>query len=847
MKVLFAVSNENISESIVKKYQKDYKEIISYKNVYYFNAILKEIQKDKSYDRIVISEDLEPFANNNYEQIDRFIFDKLDGISDEAENDVGEDIPIILICSDRRSKSESILVKLFGIGIYSAILGQDRSIDTVCKLINRPRSKKDAKQYYKIDSDDVNYQTENENEVSEEELQNILNHYKKLGKNEERYVDSFNNIASQYNDIQLKLIVSHLPIRVKAVLESESPKYQELVTFNPKLKNKHNKTTENKPKREITANLIGIETKAQKTTKPVVIPTAINTAKAQKLTKNTGNKVTGIKNNNLKEETVVVKNNDINKKESAVIKNKTIDEKEKTSIKEEPVKKGRGRPRKIVQEQNKKEEQPVKKGRGRPRKIVQEQEVEQPVKRGRGRPKKIRIEDEELDLLDISEEDILTDFESVKKDKNTSIKYNDEEDNDIIPGFDDEDDDDIISEFDDEDDEDDDDIISGFDDEDDEDDDDIIPGFDDEDDEDDDDIISGFDDEDDEDDDDIISGFDDEDDEDDDGIIPGFDDEDDEDDDDIIPGFDDEDDENDNDSRYNRSGTQIVNNMYVDTKSTVDTLLTKDKKMVAFVGTTKAGTSFIINNLAEITSSMGIKTAILDTTENRNSYYIYTKNEDALRTTAFGCFKKLRSGIPDGIKVNKNLTIFTSLPDPENKRELNDYDNILSTLVQNYSLVLIDCDFNTPIEYFAKAQEIYLVQSMDVLTIQPLTAFLRDLKAKNVLKPTKLRVIINKEARVRSITVKTIIGGMSYFNDPAMSFMTELFDRNTIKYINIPFDISVYERYLEGLVNCNISINGYPKMFIAKLKELASIVYPMVSGTRKGIYTKCWIFKRKCK
>jgi len=263
---------------------------------------------------------------------------------------------------------------------------------------------------------------------------------------------------------------------------------------------------------------------------------------------------------------------------------------------------------------------------------------------------------------------------------------------------------------------------------------------------------------------------------------------------------------------------------------------------VAFVGTTKAGTSFIINNLAELVSSMGIKTAILDTTENRNSYYIYTKNEDALRTTSFSCFKKLRSGIPDGIKVNKNLTVFTSLPDPDNKKELLDYDNILSTLVQNYSLVLIDCDFNTPIEYFAKAQELYLVQSMDVLTIQPLTAFLRDLKAKNVLKPSKLRVIINKEARVRSITVKTIIGGMSYFNDPAMSFMTELFDRNTVKYISIPFDMNVYERYLEGLVNCNISINGYSKLFIAKLKELASIVYPMLPVSRKSLFIKCWIF-----
>lgn len=92
MKVLFAVSNENISESIIKKYQKEYKEIISSKNVYYFNAIQKELQKDNTYDRIVVSEDLEPFANNDYEAIDRFIFDKLDSISDEATDTRGTEI-----------------------------------------------------------------------------------------------------------------------------------------------------------------------------------------------------------------------------------------------------------------------------------------------------------------------------------------------------------------------------------------------------------------------------------------------------------------------------------------------------------------------------------------------------------------------------------------------------------------------------------------------------------------------------------------------------------------------------------------------------------------------------------
>ena len=112
MKVLFVVNDESISTSIVKKYQKQYKEIISYKNVYYFNAVIKELQKNKTYDRIVISEDLDEITSLNVYQKDKIIFDKLDNISDESVNSDGEDIPIILICNDRRNKSEEILVIL---------------------------------------------------------------------------------------------------------------------------------------------------------------------------------------------------------------------------------------------------------------------------------------------------------------------------------------------------------------------------------------------------------------------------------------------------------------------------------------------------------------------------------------------------------------------------------------------------------------------------------------------------------------------------------------------------------------------------------------------------------------
>jgi len=229
MKVLFAVNDESISTSIVKKYQKEYKEIISYKNVYYFNAILKELQRNKTYDRIVISEDLEEFTSSSYEQKDKFIFDRLDNISDEAISTAGVDIPIILISSDRRTKGEPILVKLFSISIYNAILGEDRTIDEVCRLINKPRTKKEAKLYYKIDSEDAKYEREKENEVSEMELQNILRHFKKLGKNEKDYVESFRKIVSQYNKEQMKIVIAVLPQNVKKVLQENSAEYQKIV------------------------------------------------------------------------------------------------------------------------------------------------------------------------------------------------------------------------------------------------------------------------------------------------------------------------------------------------------------------------------------------------------------------------------------------------------------------------------------------------------------------------------------------------------------------------------------------------------------------------------------------
>ncbi len=732
MKVLFAVNNEAVSESIVKKYQQMYKEIILSKNVYYFNAILKEIQKDKSYDCIVINEDLEPFTNNNYEAIDNFIFEKLDSISDEAVSPAGEDIPIILIATERRTKTDNLLIKLFGIGVYSALLGQDRSIEEVCKLIHKPRSKKEAKIYYNIDSNDVEYKPETETDVSETEIQNILAHYKRLGRNEDRYAESFDSIASQYTDAQLKVIIKFLPLNVKAVLEESSPKYQQLMAFGAGNRGKSSQTqSKNKTKmknntdKAISNSGIKVESipsGEKKITKPVIIPPVAQVKRVEKV------------------ETVNNAQNIINQNEEEIPQ---IEE-----IQETP--KRRGRPKKV-------QAQP------------QETTMEEPAKKRRGRPKK----SEENDLSNFGEDSILPGFEE-EPEENMLPSFEEQSEENMLPGFEEQSEENML------------------------------PGFD------------------------TVE---------DDNTLPGFENFD-EQESSVLPGFDSTEDMQ---NSYTNTQTQYNPNEDVQdlqsiygTNSTMnfENAITGNNKIVAFVGTTKNGTSFLVNNIAELMSQQGIKTAILDLTKNRNSYYIYTKNDEELRQLAFSCIEKLTQGVAQGIKVNNNLDVYTSLPGENTSTE--NYRTILQTLTRNYSLILLDCDFSTQYEYLVQAQEIYLVQNMDVLTIQPLTAYLRDLKAKGALEQSKLRVVINQYTRVRGVTEKAIIGGMAFYNDPAMSFMTELFNRETIPYCTIPFDSQVYAKYLEGLINCNISMQGYSKEFNQALKKLGSMVYPLIESGKNN-------------
>ena len=774
MKILFAVSNENIAEAVKKEYQNNYKAQLITKNVYYFNAIIKELQNNKTYDVVIISEDLEPFANNNYDIIDKFLCDKLKIIREEAKNENGENLPIIFITTDRHILGDNFTTKLYEIGIYNALVGNDRSIENVCTLMFHPRVKHEAKAYYRVNSEIDS--TPKDDDVKEEEIKNIIAHYKKLGKAEEKYVESFNNIASQYNDAQLKVIIRFLPLNVKAVLEAQSPKYQSLTTFANNYNSSATKHDSHKQRQEqvkeknITVNTNNDRVMEQisslKDDSNVIIPNAMNINKVRKidLKKEENNIKNKVENeNDIPTLPGLEKNDAIEEKNNDILPGLDDLEEEKGNIIEE--------------------EAVVKRGRGRPRKNpVNTVSVETP-KRGRGRPKKVQITEVPEEVKDVEKENIEETNNLESQNKIDEQKENTE----------------VIVDT-------------------------ILPGFEEE-----------------------ISN--------------------------------ENLDSNNLDKRNHFSkidnndtiGNNEINNIenIYERKDTMDNeevqkavvdgnlitekfalkpnsmsqkqsvryenieyIIPADKRIVSFIGTSKSGVSFIVNNLAHMLSSFNINVAILDLTKNKNSFYIYTNNEESLRNKAEKSIYSLLEGNAYGVKVNKNLTLYTALPtDAENFYEA---DKVLKTLIDNYSVVLIDCDYDTPIGYFDNSTDLFLVQNMDILTMQPLTTFLKELKAKGVLKDEKIRFISNMETKVKGVSSQILLSAISVYKDPGMSYTIDLFDKNVIKVFKIPFDIEAYNKYLTSLVECNISLTGYSKNILSSLKEIAASIYPLINTEKNN-------------
>lgn len=533
MKILFGLNNDDTVKAIVKYYEDTYKEKIEYKNVYYFKQAIQEISTG-GYDRLVILEDLEKYPNNNYAQIDDFIFRNIDAMTDEfdAKN-------IIFVASDRRKLGDDFLAKLFNIGVYTVLTGENRTKSKVASAINSPKMKKDVKKYYE---DSANRNVYSKVEVSEIEIQRIITYYKNQNGNTEKYVEIFDKIGSQYTNEQLRIIVGFLPAAVKEYLQENSDRYKEVLASG--------------------GVVLPTPTKENTTVEPV---------------------------------------------------------KEVVTVEKQP---------EIIE------------------KIVVKQQKPQATV-----------------LTQVMEKEVVRAVYEVPKDY---------------------------------------------------------------------------------------------------------------------------------------------------------------KKVVCMVGAPKVGTTFCINGIATALYKRDIKVGIVDLTRKRDSYTLYTYDNEGKRAIAAESMKYASNGLNEPLMYGK-LSIYTGVPG-EDRKQYN-AANVVETAMNNNSVVLIDCDFSTPVDYYRLAQEIYIVQDMDVLNVNLITIFLRELKTRGI-PMNKVRVIINKHVKC-ALTAKDILDGIATYTSPDLKMFDDLFTASEMTYHILPFDQENYTKYVEMMYKYSNTFSSFTKEFKESLDQIVNAIYPI--------------------
>ncbi|MDD3303768.1 MAG: hypothetical protein PHP54_02510 [Clostridia bacterium] len=256
------------------------------------------------------------------------------------------------------------------------------------------------------------------------------------------------------------------------------------------------------------------------------------------------------------------------------------------------------------------------------------------------------------------------------------------------------------------------------------------------------------------------------------------------------------------------------------------------KKIVAFVGAPKVGTTFCINAIGTHLARNRIKTAIVDITRKRDSYTIYTYDNEGKRNIAAESMRYASNGLNEPL-VYEKLSIYTAMPGED--RKTYNASLVVDTIMQHNSVILMDTDFTTPADYFRLCQEIYVVQDMDILNINQLTIFLRQLKAKGI-PMHKVRVIINKHVNC-ALTAKDILDGIATYTSYDLKMYDELFNSSTIPYYILPFDMDNYKKYIEMVFKYSNKFATFTDDFKLSLSRIINSIYPTETVSTKTVST----------
>ncbi len=200
MRVLFAINQQyekNIENSILEAYKKLFNEEFEFEKEYYLDGILKSLE-EKNFDCLVIKEDLEG--------LNKVSISFLDKIKDTYEN-----LNIIMVIDDEHNKDEYVL-GLFALPIYNIIYKNDMRISLLAELINKPRTRIQAKIELGIDEVGENISLINEavekkmSAIDEDKVEELIRELNSSTVDEIN--DTFKSFMDIYNDEQMMFLVS---------------------------------------------------------------------------------------------------------------------------------------------------------------------------------------------------------------------------------------------------------------------------------------------------------------------------------------------------------------------------------------------------------------------------------------------------------------------------------------------------------------------------------------------------------------------------------------------------------------------------------------------------------------
>ena len=880
MKVLFAVGNAALSENIAKKYLELFGEKIEYKDVFYFKAILEEVKRDKSYDRIVIAETLEPIHNNVIAEIDKMLFNNIDSITDEID-----DTAIIFICSENRTRNDSLLGRFYNIGLYNVLTGDERQVPNLCRLIKEPRGKKEAKEYLKGNVGVENPVLGQDEGVNETELFSICRYFDNL-RSPDEYINAFQDVVGQYEDEdQLQTIVAALTTQLKRgdeiydALNSE-PRFQRYCAWRnvepqePVVEEKksgglfHKVIGNIKNGKNASTGSLRENINQRKNGATSVVDEPIRGPKTEGY--GVGAKLAGLAQNGIQKDdnsaqlrkeaeerqkqqellrqqqlqALKAREEELKRQEEELLKK----QEEEKRLREEKFKAQQEAYAKSQQEELIKKQQQEALAKAQQEAAIQAQQeaafkaqqeaqikAQQEAMRAQQQAsfaqsqqeaaikaqqeaafkaqqeaqlkaqEEARIKAEQEAAFKAQQEAQLKAQEEarIKAEQEAKLKAQEEaklkaeqeakmraEQEAKLKAQQEElkrqqqeaafnaqqealrrQQEELRRQQEE--------LARS-----------INTGV----------GVGAAS---------AIAG----------GVAAGM----------AASGF------GANSMSTSNIGSDTEEESPIAYTGRVLQVPPDYKKVVAIVGTNKIGTSFIVNSVGTLLSLKGVKVSILDMTKNRGLFWYYDDDTYKKSDVVATCMSNLSNGVANPVQIGKtkNLNLYTTIPmGREDNRKGYKHRTVIETAKRNCNLVLIDCDFTTPFEYLEFADEIFIVQDLDIVKSRETVEYLRLLRDRRI-EWDKLRLIFNNTVRCKVTSKRMRKDVLTLYRDPSASFNDELDEIR--KFVELPLDPLNYATYIEGMEHGRLEYEKYTEPLKSALETLSKMVYG-VPSRRRGIF-----------